>query len=41
MPDPLDRLTLAQQKIDALFGANYAREQIPRLLSWSCSPPAC
>jgi hypothetical protein len=26
MPDPLDRLSLAQQKIDELFGANYARE---------------
>jgi hypothetical protein len=25
MPDPLDRLTLTQQKIDALFGADYAR----------------
>jgi hypothetical protein len=25
MPDPLDRLTLAQQKIDELFGADYAR----------------
>jgi hypothetical protein len=26
MPDPLDRLNLAQQKIDELFGPNYARE---------------
>jgi hypothetical protein len=26
MPDPLDRLNLAQQKIDELFGADYARE---------------
>jgi hypothetical protein len=26
MPDPLDRLSLAQQKIDELFGPNYARE---------------
>ncbi len=26
MPDPLDRLNLAQQKIDELFGLNYARE---------------
>jgi hypothetical protein len=26
MPDPLDRLSLAQQKIDELFGADYARE---------------
>jgi hypothetical protein len=26
MPDPLDRLTIAQQKIDELFGPNYARE---------------
>ena len=26
MPDPLDRLQTAQQKIDALFGVNYARE---------------
>jgi hypothetical protein len=25
MPDPLDRLNLAQQKIDELFGADYAR----------------
>jgi hypothetical protein len=25
MPDPLDRLTLAQQKIDELFGVDYAR----------------
>jgi hypothetical protein len=25
MPDPLDRLNLAQQKIDELFGPNYAR----------------
>ena len=25
MPDPLDRLTLAQQKIDELFGPNYAK----------------
>ena len=25
MPDPLDRLQTAQQKIDALFGADYAR----------------
>ena len=25
MPDPLDRLSLAQQKIDELFGADYAR----------------
>jgi hypothetical protein len=26
MPDPLDRLTLAQQKIDELFGSGFARE---------------
>jgi hypothetical protein len=26
MPDPLDRLTLAQQKIDELFGAGYAHQ---------------
>jgi len=26
MPDPLDRSNLAQQKIDELFGPNYARE---------------
>ena len=25
MPDPLDRLQTAAQKIDALFGADYAR----------------
>jgi hypothetical protein len=25
MPDPLDQLALAQQKIDELFGADYAR----------------
>jgi hypothetical protein len=25
MPDPLDRLTLAQQKIDELFGPDFAR----------------
>jgi hypothetical protein len=25
MPDPLDRLTLAQQKIDELFGSGFAR----------------
>ena len=31
MPDPLDRLTLAQQKIDELFGPNYA-QQHPELL---------
>jgi hypothetical protein len=26
MPDPLDRLTIARQKINELFGPNYARE---------------
>jgi hypothetical protein len=26
MPDPLDRLTIAQQKIDELFGPDYARQ---------------
>jgi hypothetical protein len=31
MPDPLDRLTLAQQKIDELFGSNYSREN-PQVL---------
>jgi hypothetical protein len=25
MPDPLDRLTLAQQKIDELFGPGFAQ----------------
>ena len=32
MPDPLDRLALAQQTIDELFGADYAREH-PEVLA--------
>jgi hypothetical protein len=31
MPDPFDRLTVAQQKIDELFGPNFA-QQHPQLL---------
>jgi hypothetical protein len=26
MPDPLDRLSLAQQKIDEIFGPDFARQ---------------
>ena len=38
MPDPFDRLTVAQQKIDELFGPNFA-QQHPQLLPSSKVPP--